>query len=627
MQIRNMIQALQIGKKKEKHHTLFTTWGQAIADKYFIMRDNRIIGFRPDAKEQEPVLKEYPRPQLVREQYEILNGIWKYAFSHTLAIPEPDKWEGEILVPFSPESVLSGVNRQLQPDEYLWYEREFEISEIPEGKRLLLHFGAVDERCRVFLNGKKVGDHAGGYQAFSFDITAHMISGKNVLNVWVKDVSDTSYHGRGKQMLNPGGMFYTAQSGIWQTVWMEWVPEYYISQLRITPLYDEDSVKFEIWQEGNALEPTSDDVVPRDCEIVIYDEGREVSSMHVEQSVAVGKNKRKLITAVLMVPDKKSWSPISPFLYDVTIRLGQDTVRSYFGMRIFSIEKNYQGKSGICLNHVPYFQNGILDQGYWPESLMTPLGDEAMLYDIRSAKNLGFNMIRKHCKIEPMRWYYLCDKEGMIVWQDMINGGAAYHFFFSCYLPTFISRMKKTKDNFYKYPFSSRTVEKGRAEWKRDCRNTIQQLYNAPCIGTWVLFNEGWGQFDAAQNTAFARKYDDTRLIDSASGWFDQRSGDIKSEHVYFFDFKMEKHKRAFALSEYGGYGVQIPGHSYSDNVFGYHNYDTVEEFQEGYKNLWNQIEDLRREGMSAAVYTQLTDIEEEINGILTYDRKVNKLQ
>lgn len=626
MQIKNVIQAMQLGKKKGKHHMLFTNWGQSIAEKYLLMRDGRTTGVKPEARDLEPVLNEYPRPQMVRENYTILNGVWKYAFSHTLAIPEQDKWQGEILVPFSPETALSGVNRQLQPDEYLWYERTIELEQIPEGKRLLLHFGAVDERCRVFLNGKKVGDHAGGYQAFYFDITEHITAGRNRLNVWVKDVSDTSFHGRGKQMLEPGGMFYTAQSGIWQTVWMEWVPECYISQVKITPLYDEDSVRFEIFQEGGILEDAMNSGMPRDCEIVILDNGKEVSSMHVEHSVVVEKNRRKVITAVLMVPDKKSWSPISPFLYDVTIRLGQDFVRSYFGMRIFSIEKNYQGKSGICLNHVPYFQNGILDQGYWPESLMTPPGDEAMLYDIRTAKRLGFNMIRKHCKIEPMRWYYLCDREGMIVWQDMINGGATYNFFLSCYLPSFINQFKKSKDNFYKYPFSSRTDEKGRTEWKRDCRNTIQQLYNAPCICTWVLFNEGWGQFDAAQNTVFAKKYDNTRLIDSASGWFDQHSGDIKSEHVYFFDVKMEKHNRAFALSEYGGYGVLIPKHSYSDNAFGYHNYDTVEEFQEGYRNLWNQIEDLRKEGMSAAVYTQLTDIEEEINGILTYDRKVNKL-
>lgn len=626
MQIKNMIQAMQLGKKKQKHHTLFTVWGEAVARKYLQVCDGKVTGIKPEAKDMEPVLADYPRPQMVRDNFTILNGVWKYAFNHTLSIPQDENWEGEILVPFSPETMLSGVSRQLQPDEYLWYEREFQIDEIPAGKRLLLHFGAVDERCRVFINGKKVGDHAGGYQAFYFDITKEIKSGSNTLNVWVKDVSDTSFHGRGKQMLNPGGMFYTAQSGIWQTVWMEWVPECYISQIKITPLYDEDSVKLEIFQEGGSLTDTVAKDMPRDCEVTIYEEGKEVASMHMEQSVVVEQKKRKVITTVLAIPDKRSWSPIVPFLYDVTIRLGQDVVRSYFGMRIFTIEKNYQGKNGICLNHVPYFQNGILDQGYWPESLMTPVCDEAMLYDIRTAKGLGFNMIRKHCKIEPMRWYYLCDKEGMIVWQDMINGGASYNLFLSCYLPTFFNKLKKSRDNFYRYPFSSRNNEKGRSEWRRDCRNTILQLYNSPCICTWVLFNEGWGQFDAQQNTEFAKKYDANRLIDSASGWFDQCSGDIKSEHVYFFDMKMEKHKRAYALSEYGGYGVVVKGHSYSENIFGYQNYETVEEFQEGYKNLWNQIEELRKDGMSAAVYTQLTDIEEEINGILTYDRKVNKL-
>lgn len=623
MEIKNMINALQLQHKKVDHHDLMTVWGEKIAEKYLIQKDGKVVGINKEAKELSPVLDEYPRPQLKRDNYTILNGVWKYAFHNTLSIPKEDEWQGDILVPFSPETALSGVSRQLKPNEYLWYERSINLEKVPVGKRLILHFGAVDERCRVFVNGSKVGDHAGGYQAFQFDISDKIHEGENIISVWVKDVSDTSYHGRGKQKLQNSGMFYTAQSGIWQTVWMEWVPVNYIKEVRLTPLYDKDSVRIEIFQMCGKDQKE----IIEDCRIQILDEGQQVANIEMKNAIKADESGVKYLATTVMIPDKKSWSPVSPFLYDVEICLGEDTISSYFGMRLFSIEKGIHGNNCICLNHVPYFQNGILDQGYWPESLMTPPADEAMLADIRAAKRFGFNMIRKHCKIEPMRWYYHCDKEGMIVWQDMINGGETYNMLFSSYIPTCFTELRKIRDDFYKKKlFPSRVDKKGRIEWKRDCKNTVQQLYNCPCIGTWVLFNEGWGQFDAEQNTEFVKKYDASRLIDSASGWFDQKCGDIKSTHIYFFDIKMETHKRAFALSEYGGYSIPIEQHTYSENVFGYKQYQDRDEFVRDFKILKSKVLDLKQKGMSAAVYTQLTDIEEEVNGLLTYDRKVKKI-
>ena len=618
MHIVNMMRALQLWKKEEEPHELCTKWGAEIKN---------------DRNHDKIILPEYPRPQLQRRQYEILNGVWKYAINQEKKLPS--HWDGEILVPFSPESELSGVKRQLQPDEYLWYERSVDVVlEGHEKDHLLLHFGAVDERCRVFVNGRKAGDHAGGYQSFTCDITELVQDGQNRIQVWDKDVSDTSYHGRGKQRIRRGGMFYTAQSGIWQTVWMEWVPENYISRLKIEPLYDQSQVKIECemlffeTQRKEAVMPSGKFTVEADHGIVSMGYGKLVKRQILQKRNAFDLDgipamieKRKYIV-LLDIPDKKSWSPESPFLYDLFISIGKDKVKSYFGMRLFSIERNKDGQNMMCLNHQPYFQNGILDQGYWPESLMTPCSDAAMIYDIKKMKELGFNMLRKHCKVEPMRWYYHCDRLGMIVWQDMINGGRTYNLVMSCYIPTCFPKLRYSSDHF----FPSRKDRKGRAEWKRDCVHTVRQLYNCTCICTWVLFNEGWGQFDAKENTDMVRQLDHTRPIDSASGWFDQRSGDIKSIHVYFFDIRMETHNRAFALSEYGGYALMIHNHSYSENVFGYQNYQNSKTFQRDYHKLMSKVDYLRQSGMSAAVYTQLSDVEEEVNGLLTYDRKICKL-
>lgn len=577
MKIKEMIGALQINKKKAENNKLSTDFK---------------VG-----------LTEYPRPSLVRDNYLVLNGEWNYAF--TESVNKPATFEGKILVPFSPETELSGVERQLQPNEVLWYERSLVINEKPENKRLILHFGAVDERCIVYINDKEVGRHRGGYLAFSIDITKEIKEGENILTLMVIDKSDTSYHSRGKQMLKNGGMFYTAQSGIWQTVWMEWVPDTYVTYLKVTPLFDSDEVLIEI--ETNKKNPMTV------LEAQVFDGEKEICS-------AGGKGYTSL---TLTIPHKKCWSPVSPFLYNLKIKYGEDEFKSYFGMRKLSVKKDEDGIPRLCLNNVPYFQNGVLDQGYYPESLLTPPSDEAMINDIIKAKELGFNMIRKHCKIEPERWYYHCDRLGMLVWQDMVNGGETYNLLLSSYLPTVFRFLRKAPDKLYGY--MCRNNPKGRAEWKRECKETIELLYNHPSICTWVLFNEGWGQFDAKKNTKLARSLDSTRFIDAHSGWFDQNAGDMKSEHIYFFDLFIRKTDKPYVISEYGGLACPTYNHMYSSNAFGYETHKSRESFCKAYDKMHRDIEALVPKGLCAAVYTQLTDIEEEINGLMSYDRKVVK--
>lgn len=643
MKIREMLEALQINKILDKsggkHQQLMTVWGERIA-----------------REQTKTVLTEYPRPQMARKNYTILNGIWKYAITNDDI--RPVLWDGDICVPFSPETYLSGVQRQLKPDEYLWYERRLDIDRIPEGKRLLLNFGACDERCRVYVNDALAGTHSGGYQAFTMDITAYIQTGRNTLRLCVQDKSDTSYHGRGKQMLNSGGMFYTAQSGLWQTVWCEWVPETYIQELRITPDYDNDSVVIEVISNKAASGQNASDKAATDkmtfdrtaldkaatgqvtcdktvifdsktnvlhknsteipCKILLFDKN------HVADEIRITASPEEKTVIRIEIPDKKSWTPENPFLYEIRIVYGEDMVESYFGMRHFSAEPDSDGIPRLCLNHKPCFQKGILDQGYYPESLLTPVSDEAMIFDIETAKSKGYNMIRKHCKIEPMRWYYHCDRLGMLVWQDMINGGTTYNLLKTCYIPTLFAPLRSKRDNDYGY--TSRLDKNGRAEWKKECVETVNQLYNSTSVCTWVLFNEGWGQFDAKENAEMVREIDSTRIIDAHSGWFDQDAGDIKSEHIYFFELIAKKGKKPYVISEFGGISLAVGGHTYSDQYFGYGNHNDRETLGEAYNVFEKKIEGLKKEGLCASVYTQLTDIEEEINGIMTYDRRVLKL-
>jgi len=555
-------------------------------------------------------LKEYPRPQFRRDNWICLNGLWDYTF--TKKKQPPEKPDGQILVPFSPESTLSGVNRQLKPKEFLWYFRYVSLAEIPKNQRLILHFGAVDQRCVVWWNGKLVGKHQNGYLPFSFDITDYIQEGTNTLWLRVQDDSDETWHSHGKQTLHPGGMFYTAQSGIWQTVWMEWVPENHIESLKITPLFDKSAVRLEITLTR-----------PEQMEIQMLWE--KASFCHYVDPMDFTPETNSFVRDIPL-PDFHPWSPEDPFLYELKLIAGDDLVYSYFAMRKFSIGIDEKERPRLLLNNKPYFFNGVLDQGYWPESLYTPPCDEAMIFDIQKMKELGFNMLRKHLKIEPLRWYYHCDRLGMVVWQDMVNGGGKPWMPFVCYLPTALPFVTtRIKDNLY--PFFSRTSHQGREAWEKALVATVELLYNCPSVGLWVPFNEGWGQFDALRITSLLRHLDDTRPIDHASGWYDQGGGDIKSVHNYFRPLKVKRDKnRPFVLSEYGGYTCAIKNHTWSAKSYGYKTYPSAEEFSRAFWSLQKKIRELEEKGLSGAVYTQVSDIEEEINGLLTYDRKVLKV-
>lgn len=570
------------------------------------------------------VWQEYPRPQMQREHYQMLHGEWDYAI-----VPQSEDYsfesQGKILVPFSPETLLSGVERQLQPREYLWYQRvlsftEEECQRKEKKRRCILHFDAVDQQATVYINGHEVANHYGGYLPFEVDITDYVSEEGCTLQVRVQDDSDTSYHTRGKQTLKRGGMFYTAQSGIWQSVWYEWLPENYVKEMKITPNYDEASVTIELGSD-----------IPFDAVCVELDNTLEIGVAQVVYETSKRQTERGWITTLVLRFTEEAfqpWSPEAPNLYYFTLKAGEDTIHSYFAMRSFTIEKDEKGIPRFCLNHKPYFLNGVLDQGYWPDGLMTAPCDEAFVYDIELAKKTGFNMIRKHIKIEPLRWYYHCDRLGMIVWQDMVNGGTTYNMPWVCYMPTALPFLGRViKDNIYH--MFSRQSEEGRKAWEEECRQMIEHLYNIPSISTWVPFNEAWGQFDAERIANDVKTQDSTRTVDHASGWFDQKAGDFNSVHNYFRKLKVEKDdKRAFVISEYGGYACHITGHSSVERVFGYKKFDALEALSKAYKELYEgQVLPLIEKGLSGVVYTQLSDIEEEVNGLVTYDRKVIKIQ
>ena len=589
MKLKDAIRTMLFRNKPAGFNQLLTRWGRELNPDY--------------------VLPEYPRPQLRRSNYEILNGYWNYTI--TEGDKWPDSYEGKILVPFSPESVLSGVNRQLKPGQTLWYERELVISQIHWNMRCILHFGAVDQSCIVYLNKQPVGGHTGGYLPFSIDITKYLKCGVNLLTVRVTDQTDCSCHSRGKQKLKRGGMFYTAQSGIWQTVWMEWVPQLYISSLRITPLMDENLVRIELFMNEDFDSINPDNLCFRAC---IYDKGRLLASAS-----------SRLPVIEIPFSNYIPWTPENPQLYDLVISVGEDIIESYFAMRQVRIQKDEKGIDRIYLNGKVYFQKGLLDQGYWPDGLYTAPADEAMIYDIMKAKEMGFNMLRKHLKIEPLRWYYHCDRLGMLVWQDMVNGGGKYNSLLVGYLPTLFPCFASCiKDHHYRC-FGRKNAE-CRAEWLRECEKTVELLYNHPSIVVWVLFNEGWGQFDAAKAYEMVKSLDAGRLVDHASGWFDQGCGDFKSIHNYFHPLKIKKHKYPVVLSEYGGYAYYVKGHSYSMKIYGYRLFFSRKDFIRAYRALEKQIHSLVDKGLAAAVYTQLSDVEDEVNGLLTYDREICKL-
>ncbi len=557
---------------------LTTVWGEKITDK---------------------PLQEYPRPQLVRNSYVNLNGWWEYAITKRDDIPT--KFDGKILVPFSPETTLSGVNRALKPNEFLYYRTNFSLTKSFVKDVVLLNFGAVDCICDVYVNKMHLCRHEGGYNAFSVDIT-QALAETNELIVKVRDYTDTKYYANGKQSLKRGGMWYTPQSGIWQTVWLESVPAQYIQGLRITPNIDDASVTVEAMT--NFDEPVTVKVLDGDKEIVRAD----------------GKGAIKLI-----FPNEafRLWSPEDPFLYDLKIISRRDAVKSYFGMRKFACEKVGRYHR-LMLNNAPYFHNGLLDQGYYSDGLYTAPSDEALAFDIKAMKDLGFNMLRKHIKVEPMRWYYHCDRLGMLVWQDMPSGGTKQHKWVTLILPNIgVNRLKDSN-----YARFSRKSEQSRDTFVAEYTEMLDQLYNCVSIAMWVPFNEAWGQFDANKIAALTRDIDPTRTVDHASGWHDQGGGDINSMHVYFKKVHLNKDKnRAVCLTEFGGYSYKDTAHSFNpDRTFSYKRFDSLDAFNDGIYRLYQRdVINWIDKGLSAAVYTQVSDVEDEVNGLYTYDRKVLK--
>lgn len=578
------------------------------------------------------VLTEYPRPQMQRDSFIPLNGYWDYAITETDDFPS--QFDGKILIPFSPECSLSGVNRQLQPSEFLWYHTDLSVMDkpIPRGAHLILHFGAVDYRAEIYLNKKHIFSHKGGYLPFAVDITDYMNNGKNELTVMVQDTTGLESQARGKQSLRRGGIFYTAQSGIWQSVWMEQVPASHIENLWFETDYDARRVTAHVTGTAAPTTTTSCDVPFLSLSVLV----KEKEIVHQSLACSFHTDGSRTFSASLSftLPEDAfhSWSPEAPFLYDVRLNFGEDTVQSYFAMRLFTIEKadtSENARPVFCLNHKPYFLMGVLDQGYWSDGLYTAPSDEALLYDITAMKSLGFNMLRKHIKVESARWYYHCDRLGMIVCQDMVNGGSCYHMPVISYLPTLFPKLSShLKDSHY--AMLSRKDENARIQWEKECLETIDYLKFFPSIAIWVPFNEGWGQFDTVRITDMIKKKDPSRLIDSASGWFDQNCGDFISVHNYFRPLSVPAKdwgKRAFLLSEYGGFACHIKEHASVDRIFGYKRYDTLADFRRAYHNLIEKsLLPLKKQGLSGAVFTQLSDVEEEVNGILTYDRKVNKL-
>ena len=545
-----------------------------------------------EAAAQGETLKEYPRPGMKRKHWINLNGMWDYLITDKRILPyqfyenEYFPFDGQILVPFSPEAPLSQVNRQLLPDEVLWYSR---VVQLPEGcldvssQRLLLHFGAVDQICSVYIDGKFVTYHKGGYLPFTVDITDFVSETLTVsILISVRDFSDTSYHARGKQQLERGGMFYTAQSGIWQTVWMEIVPNEYIKDIRTTPDYDNGQVRIRVRTAFTQSQKSFHTITCRIYQpVFLNEEGLTDALLNNEITSAVIHSGRE---ATIAIPEdaQKSWTPEEPWLYPYSLEYGEDRILGYFALRKCDVQMAEDGYPRFFLNNRPYFQSGVLDQGYWPDGLYTAPSDDALIYDIQAMKNLGFNMLRKHGKVESDRWYFHCDRMGMLVWQDMPNGGSDYQHWFVTYLATLLNWTRIPVKDIHAH-LLSRTDEDGRQEYICELRDMIKNLYNHPSIVTWVPFNEGWGQFSTKKVTDFIHKLDSSRLVDSASGWFDQNCGDVNSLHYYFLGLPIPKSDRVLALSEFGGYSLRIPKHSACKNVYGYKKFKSRQALTDGF--------------------------------------------
>lgn len=545
------------------------------------------------------VLSEYPRPIMERSDWKNLNGLWDYAIL-PIGQNEPSKFDGKILVPFAVESSLSGVMKRLGSNNELWYKQDFTVPSNWKNKEILLHFGAVDWKAEVFLNDIKIGTHTGGYTPFSFNITPYLKSGSQKLVVKVWDGTDEGHQPRGKQVRNPEGIWYTPVSGIWQTVWLEPVNSKHIANVVTIPNIDTRKLQIDVCTKNT----NKADIV----EVILKDGNQVVAS----GKFANGQNLE------LGVPNMKLWSPENPFLYDLEINLHEngkvvDRVKSYTAMRKISAQRDGNGIVRMQLNNKDYFHFGPLDQGWWPDGLYTAPTDEALLYDVQKTKDFGYNMIRKHVKVEPARWYTHCDRVGLLVWQDMPNGGSSPHW---------------DMRNYFKGTEMVRSAE-SEATYRKEWKEIIDLLKPNPSVVVWVPFNEAWGQFKTDEIAEWTKAYDPSRLVNPASGGNHYRTGDMLDLHHYpgpqMFLYDAE---RANVLGEYGGIGLPLENHLWqTDRNWGYVQFKNSKEVTDEYEKFAGQLKNYIRNGFSGAVYTQTTDVEGEVNGLMTYDRKVIKLE
>ena len=553
------------------------------------------------------VLQEYPRPQMVRGEWQNLNGLWDYAIISSDSDPQgtaclTEASQGKILVPFCVESSLSGVGRFPSPDSLLLYRTEFKLPKW-NSDRVLLHFGAVDQNADIYVNGKYAGGHQGGYDPFSIDVTEYLKSGKNTLAIRVEDPTDSQNHPRGKQVLKPGGIWYTSVTGIWQTVWMEPVAKSYITDYYYVANIEQGTLTVYANVEGTGT--VTAELMEGSADFTSGSEGNVLTSVSEEAGTPI----------VLTVPQAQLWSPDSPYLYGLKLTLSEngktvDSVLGYAAMREISAVRTQDGHKRLALNGKPLFQYGPLDQGWWPDGLYTAPSDEALVYDIQKTKDFGFNMIRKHIKVEPARWYYHCDRLGMMVWQDMPS----------------VTDNRSNKWETKEYGGTDSAVnDEDKANYRREWKNIMESLRTFPSIVVWVPFNEAWGQFDTEEIAAYTAGIDSSRLINPASGGNFRLCGDILDLHHYS-EPAMVLYNKDYVnvLGEYGGIGLVVDGHVWQpDRNWGYVRYQSGEEVLKVYGDYAEMLKELIAKGFSAAVYTQTTDVEIEVNGLMTYDRKV----